>query len=413
MNDIAFSSLVRVFVVAFQLINIKLYTNYLDAEELGIYFFLLSVSYSGNALLFIPVDYFQQSILAKVKSATGGAKSILNFNGRLAALYGCFSLLIVAICAIFAPSYAYGAILATALAFAIYANQALRSTLNNLEHRSCVTVSFVQEAFIKVLIFFVLVRFIQADFALLVLSWLGALVFSGMYLVHKARTYQIFAGSDTYPIKAKEVFEFSYPFSIGAVCNWLQLQGYRLVLVPMGFAEEVGVFATLSSIGSAAIGAVSLVYTQQFIPLIYKTAGHYTARYLRGAVAVIAGVALVCLVLGEFMVSLLTNSSFIQYWALLMYGVITDSAYLVGGAMVVHLTLLGNTKRLIQYAWVGLVSMALCFGLLYWVDALSITTFGVPLLVSQWIGVLIMYIDYKKLVPKALGEHITHISKGS
>ncbi|MBS3955554.1 MAG: hypothetical protein KGZ88_21635 [Methylomicrobium sp.] len=402
MKDIAFSSLARVFVVVFQLINIKLYTNYLDAEELGIYFFLLTASYSANALLFIPVDYFQQSILVKVKSATGGARAILNFNGRLAALYGGFSLLIVAICAIVTPHFAYYALLATLLAFAIYAVQALRSTLNNLEHRSCVTVSFIQEAFIKVLLFFALVQFFKADLALLVLSWLIALLVSGTYLMFKAKAYQIFAGSDTYPIHAKEVYTFSYPFSIGAVCNWLQLQGYRLILVPMGFAEEVGVFATLSSIGSAAIGAVSLIYSQQFIPLIYKTAGQYTAKYLKGAMLVIFGVAVACLVLGEFMVTVLTNPNFVQHWELLMYGVITDSAYLIGGAMVIHLTLLGNTKRLIQYAWVGLASMTLCFGLLYWTDTVSIGTFGVPLLVSQWLGLLYMYTDYKKLVPKSI-----------
>lgn len=400
MRDLALGSLARALVVILQLVNIKLYTNYLDAEELGVYFFLLSLSYSANALLFVPVDYFQQSILVKVKSETGGVKAILNFNRRLALLYGSVSILIVGICAIFKPEYVLYAILAIALAYAVYVVQALRSTLNNLEHRNCVSISFIQESLIKVLLFGGLVQYISASLALLVISWLISLLLCGLYLMWKAQTYGAFSGSDNYPIHAKEVLKFSYPFSIGAVCNWLQLQGYRLVLVPMGFAEEVGVFATLSSIGSAAIGAASLVYSQQYIPLIYKTEGRYTAQYLKGALVVIAVVSFASLALGEILVSTLTNPSFVEHWSLLMFGVITDSAYLVGGGMVIFLTLQSSTKRLIHYAWIGLISMMLCFGVLYWMNAVSITTLGVPLLVSQWLGALFMYFDYKKLSSK-------------
>jgi len=401
MKDIALSSLARVLVIVFQLISIKLYTNYLGAEQLGIYYFLLSVSYSANALLFIPVDYYQQASLVKVMTATGGIRPILNFNGKLAALYICFSVFMVAISAVLKPNYMVYVMLVTALAFAIYVIQALRNTLNNLEYRSCVTISFIQEAIFKVLFFALLVQYIKASVTLLVVSWLISLVLTGCYLTYKANIYRIFLSSSTYPICFKEVVAFSYPFSIGAVCNWLQLQGYRLILVPLGFAEEVGIFSTLSGIGSAAIGAASLIYSQQFIPQIYKTAGQYTEKYLKGAVTVIISVAFVCLGLGEFMVKILTNPYFVQYWGLLMFGVITDSAYIIGGALVINLSILGHTKRLIQYAWVGLASMILCFSILYFTDKISIVTLGLPLLISQWIGLLYMYIDYKKLAEKS------------
>ncbi len=245
MKGAALNAVARMLVILLQLINVKLYTNYLDAGQLGIYFFLLTVSYSANAILFVPVDYYQQANLAKVMDAAGGARPLLNFNGRLAALYLCFSLLAIAACAVIKPGYTVYAALAVALAFALYAVQALRNTLNNLEHRTCVSVSFIQESVFKVLLFYLLVRYFKADESLLIDAWLISLGLSCSYLFYKAYSYRVFIASCSYPIRAKEVFNFSYPFSIGAVCNWLQLQGYRLILVPLGFAEEVGAFATI------------------------------------------------------------------------------------------------------------------------------------------------------------------------
>jgi len=398
MKGASLNVVARVLVIFFQLANVKLYTHYLGGKQLGIYFFLLTISYSANAILFVPVDYYQQANLAKVIDASGGARSLLNFNGRLAALYLCFSLLAVATCAVIKPDYTVYAALVVALAFALYVVQALRNTLNNLEHRTCVSVSFIQEAVFKVLLFYLLIRYFAADESLLISAWLVSLGLSCIYLSYKAYRYRIFIASCAYRIRAKEVFNFSYPFSIGAVCNWLQLQGYRLILVPLGFAEEVGAFATISNIGSAAIGAASLIYSQQFTPLIYKTSGQYTSKYLKGAIAVIISVTLVSVVFGEFAVRLLTNSGFEQHWKLLLFGVITDGGNLIIGALMIHISLIGNTKKVFAASLVGLLSMTACFGLLYWTSKISILTIGAPLLISQWAVVYYMYSLYIRTV---------------
>ena len=396
MRGFALNSISRVLVIVFQLANVKLYTNYLGAEHLGIYFFLLAVSYSANALLFVPVDYYQQANLAKVIAVSGGARSLLEFNGRLAGLYLFLSLCIVLICVAIKPDYAVYASLVVVLAFALYVVQALRNTLNNLEYRNCVSVSFIQEAVVKVFAFLVLVKFFEADEVLLIDAWLIALAVSGSYLFYMTYRHRIFHPASVEKINAKDVFIFSYPFSIGAVCNWLQLQGYRLVLVPLGFAAEVGVFATLSSIGSAAIGAVSLIYTQQFTPLLYKTAGQYTTKYLKGAVAVLVSVAIVSFVVGEFVVSLLTRPEFVPHWELLLFGVLADGANLFIGALAIHVTLKDDTRKLIYSSVLGLVLMAVCLGILYWTTTISISTIGVPLLFSQWVVVACMCLMYKK-----------------
>ncbi|MGZ5027541.1 MAG: lipopolysaccharide biosynthesis protein [Methylobacter sp.] len=396
MKGAALNVVARVLVIVFQLVNVKLYTHYLGAEQLGVYFFLLTVSYSANAILFVPMDYYQQAKLANVISASGSARPLLNFNGRLTALYLVFSMLLVAASIVVKPVYTVYAMLVPALAFALYAVQALRNTLNNLEHRNCVSVSFIQEAVFKVLLFYLWAKYFKADESLLIVAWLVALGLSCLYLSYKAYRYRIFTACRAYRVCAKEVFNFSYPFSIGAVCNWLQLQGYRLVLVPLGFAEEVGAFATIANIGSSAIGAASLIYSQQFTPLIYKSSGQYTSKYLKGAIAVIIGVALVSTVLGEFAVRLLTGPDFERHWNLLLFGVLTDGGNLLIGALMIYITLKGNTKKIFTSSLVGLISMSACFGWLYWSANISLLTIGAPLLISQWAVVYYMYSLYRR-----------------
>ena len=181
MKDVALSSIARILVIAIQLINIKLYTHYLDAEQLGMFFFLLTVSYSANALLFVPVDYYQQAKLAEIMKA-GGARSLLNFNGKLVALYLCFSFVSVTACALIKPSYTVYVALVLVLALALYAVQALRNTLNNLEYRSFVSISFIQEAIVKVLLIYVLFQYFEADESLLLVAGVISLVYINIHL---------------------------------------------------------------------------------------------------------------------------------------------------------------------------------------------------------------------------------------
>jgi len=306
-----------------------------------------------------------------------------------------FSLLLVIACGIIDIGYALYALLAASLGIALYSVQALRNTLNNLENRRVVSISFIQEAVLKVLIILLLFLYVDATESLMVFAWIVALAFSGVYLFYCAKKSHLFLSTSDFQLNTKEIIEFSYPFSIGAVCNWLQLQGYRVILVPLGFAEEVGIFATISSIGAAAIGAVSLIYSQQFTPIIYKSSGRSTPRYLVGAILVIISVALVALALGEFVVKMLTSTRFESYWELLLFGVITDGGNLIIGALIIYFTLTNNTKKIISISSIGLLSAIICFAILYFTASISLLTIGIPLLISQWIVVFTMYKVYR------------------
>lgn len=388
MKSLALSSTARILVIVFQLINVKLYTSYLNAEQLGIFFFLLAVSYFANAFLFVPVDYYQQANLSKLMRETGGLRPLLIFNGKLVSAYGIISIALIIICFLIAPHYGLSALLVAALAISLYIVQALRNILNNLEHRDCVSFSFIKEAALKVCAFAFLAQLITPSEEILIFAWIVSLAVTTIYLVYQSYRYNLFNGVGTgIVIQTKDVVRFSYPFSIGAVFNWLQLQGYRLVLVPLGFTEEVGVFATLSSIGSAAIGAMSLIYSQQFMPIIYKTNGQYTTKYLKGAITLILAIALVAWGTGEFVVGLLTRTEFAPTWGLLLYGIFIDGANILIAALAVHMTLTADTEKIIFSTFIGVLAVVTSFGMMYWSSTISLMTIGIPLLFSQWIVV--------------------------
>jgi len=396
MKDIGLITLARVLVIACQLINIKLYTNYLSVEQLGFYFFLLTISYFANALIFGPVDYYQQANLAKTIKTTGGIQPLLSFNLKLIGIYFLVIMLVTVIGGLVAPQFLYDIILAAALAVAIYAVQALRSTLNNLHHKDVVSFNLVQEAVIKILVFLLLVKYFQPSELLLMEAWLITLVVSVMTLYFKASKYGLFICTEKQVVKAKEVFHFSYPISVSAVANWVQLQGYRLILVPLGFAEMVGIFSTISSIGSSGMAAAATIFSQAFSPLLYKTSGQYTIRYLRNALILIGIVLLTTILLGDLIVKISTKTTFEPYWSLMIYGVLADASNLIIGALAIHITLTSSTKRIMNSSVFGVMALVASFALLFLMHDITAYTIGLPLIFSQFIVAIYMYWSFRK-----------------
>ncbi len=388
----------RVLVIAFQFVNIKLYTNSLDVKELGVFFFLIAVSYSANAILFVPMDYFQQARVISEMSKFGNVQSLLLLNRKLLLRYIVFSFLIVGITFILHPKFTIEVILVIGLALILYIVQALRNTLNNLGHGNQVSISFIQEAVIKVILFYFLIKYINPDVTILVSSWIISLIITGIYLVVIAKKQGIFSGGGEAgeEILGREVFDFAYPFSVGAVANWLQMQGYRLLLVPLGYSEVVGMFATLSGIGSNAIGAATLIYTQQFSPKIYQTKGECIHLYLKGALILVILVSLGSYILGEYVVEILTNSNFLQYWPLILFGVLIDSSNLFSGGIAILLSLTGDTKKAMLSSLLGLFVLLVLFAFIYFSKVITVYTVGIPLLMSQWCVVLYLYLKFVK-----------------
>lgn len=396
MKAIGLISLARIIVIAFNLINVKLSTHYLSVKQLGLYFFLLTVSYFANALIFIPLDFYQQANLNRIFKETGGIRPLVTFNLKIIGYYSLLIVLIGGVVGFFEPKYLCDVILAAPLAVALYAAQALRNVLNNLGHKNTVSYNLIQEAVLKNAVFLLLITFLKSSEFLLIAALLVTLMASTITLYIMAVKYGLFRSTEKQTIMAKDVFHFSYPLSVGAIANWVQLQGYRLILVPLGFAEMVGVYATVAGVGSSCMSAVATIYSQAFSPNIYRSSGKSTAVYLRNATLLIGAILLGSILFSKLIITLTTRPIFEPYCFVMLFGVLTDATNLIIGGLAIHIMLTDSTKKIMRSSFFAILALAISFPILFFMKKINPYTIGIPLLLSQLTVVAYLYWSFRK-----------------
>ena len=399
MSDVVLISIARLAIILGQLGYVKLYSNQLSNFELGTYFFLLTISYSLNAFLLIPVDYYQQSKIQNLWKTQKSLRVFLVFNKKILSFISLATLMVAAVASIFRPDDFFAIVTAGAMAMLIYANQALRNTLNNLEHKKLTAGSMVAEALLKMVLFWAFLKFMPAKGITLLFSGVVALLLVMLFLIWRAHKLKLFAISEAIQLEKLEfskIWHFCLPISMCAVFNWIQLQGYRLILVPLGYTEIVGIYSTVSNIGTAVMSASSAIFSQLFVPKIYQSEGNYTRTYIRNALLLVAAVMLGAFVFSDFMVVLLTKESFVKYSWLIFFGIIAEAGNFLIGAFSIHVTLTGATKTMLKSSIFGVICMALAFMGIYYFSTIRVDTVGLPIIVSQIAIVLYMYLIFKK-----------------
>jgi O-antigen/teichoic acid export membrane protein len=405
MKDLLFIAFSRAVIVGAQLVYVKLYANFLSNQELGLYFFLNTVSYSLNAFLFVPIDYYQQSKLYGFVRSHISLKSLVAFNKRCLIVVAAAILLLAVILGFIRSKYAVYALLAGTLSVATYIGNAMKGALNNLEHRGFIATVTAAEAILKVLLFYAFIFFLPRQATTLVSSTIAALGVALIPLFWMTTTLSAFKSGAIEHIHAKDVLKFGYPVSIGAVVNWVQVQGYRMILVPLGLAEMVGIYATVSGIGTAGTAAASAIFQQVFMPKIYKSSGTYIKTYLRDALLLIVGILVMCAVFSKLIVILLTKEEFRQFSWLLLYGVVAEGSSLLIGALSVQSTITGQTRKILVATFIGLLSFAASFGAFLVLKLVTLYTIGVPIILSQILVALYLYTVLGRAAPAPVLRH--------
>lgn len=388
----------RIVVIIGQLLYVKMYSNYLSLHELGIYFFIITVSYAINALIFVPVDYYQQSKLYEFTNTRISLKSLVRFNGKLLFFLSFISVILVIISLFIYPQALTSLIFVIVMSVALHISQSLRGVLNNLEHRKVSAASLGLEAILKTVLFWATLRIFDHNAFSLILSWILTSIIVIIYLIRQSVHLGIFSSKDKtiVNIRYADVFRFGYPISVGALFNWFQLQGYRLILVPLGFTEMVGMYATIASIGSAGMGAASSIFSQMFVPNIYKSNGEYIKIYLRNASIIILFVLFFSIFFSDLIVKLVASDSFSKYSWLICFGIIAEAGNFLSGALAIHTTLTQTTtNRMMIASAIGAVSMIFLYSIIYYLGDLNIVTIGMPIAASQAFSVLYLYIYFK------------------
>jgi len=168
------------------------------------------------------------------------------------------------------------------------------------------------------------------------------------------------------------------------------MQGYRVLLAPLGYIEIMGLYTTVANVGQSGMNAASVIYSQLFVPNLYKTNGKDIFGYTKMALGIILVVILVSTFFSKEIVALLTNSFFSQYSYLIFYGILAEGSNMIIGGLSIYLTIHNLTAKTIVASWIGLITFIVSFGLLYFLNIFSVWTIGLPIVLSQLSVVIYM-----------------------
>ncbi len=361
----------------------KIYSRHLSNYELGIYFYLMTVSYSLNALVFVPVDYYQQSKVYPFREANISLRAFLRFNKTLLLGIGGVTVLLALPCLFLGRVVALEAVLCAAMSVALYVTGAFKNLLNNLGHTLLVASLFLAEVALKAALFSAALWAAPPRAIVLLASNVAALALVLPLLIWAAHRRRIFAAGAAHTVDYREVVRFSYPLAIGAAANWAQSQGYRLVMVPLGYTEIVGVYATVANVGVTAMNAVSVLYGQIYSPKLYGSHGAYLKTYLRGACLLI-GLTLGCaLLFSDRLIPLLTRHDLGRYSRLMLYGVGTEAGNFLVGGLAIYMTIKNKTKAIMAGSFLGVGMVAVCTAALAVFKSAGVYTIGLPIVLGQ------------------------------
>jgi len=385
-------SVVRLIVILLQLYFLKLYSKYTSTYDLGIYYFWVTASYSLNALILVPLDYFQQSRLYYLKSNQISIKSFKGINQFVfwsGILISTVSLVITGIIQANMCLYIFFSI---ATSYGVYYVNLYRGFINNLERRRQAIYTLLLEVTVKIFLYLLLLKFFAATSLLIMMVSLFASATSLLVLLYFTRRLEEYKFIKHENYSFGEIFKFSYPLSLSAAINWIQLQGYRLLLVPLGLVEMVGIYGTVSNVGTGGMNAYSTIFNQLFLPNLYKTDGKYITTYLRNAILSILFIMICSFILKDYIVTFLTKPAFKTFSILILYGIVAEAGNFLVNGLTVYMTIHKLTGKTTKIGFWGLLFFFSTFGILFILKAITIYSIGLPITLTQLFTVVVLVI---------------------
>ena len=181
----------------------------------------------------------------------------------------------------------------------------------------------------------------------------------------------------------KTVFRKSYALSIGAICNLVQLQSYRLTYVLAGVPATAAIYVVVTNLGSSGMAAISSVYSQIFLPKIYASKGEFTLTYIRNALILTVIVLIGAALTGKYLLLFLTKNDYVEYAQAIGFGVLVEAGNLIIGAATVYL-MLNNAAKATIFCNIVATIVSVVGGYLalhYWPE--NSFAIGVPIALSQ------------------------------
>lgn len=379
--DIGLLTLMRVVAITIGLLFVKVYTNSLTPEAIGIFFYLATLSYLLNALIFVPFDYYIQAYCAHAGDSLPLRPIARMTGGVLIAALGLVLVVgatLVALGELALPEIGSLYLVAVLL----FGCTSLRNLLNNRGHRRTVAAALVFEALFRVCAFLALAKMLAPSGHLLFASAAVALLLEllGLGMVAAARLpwSKTAEAAPTQPLLGATA-----PVSASAGCNLVQLQGYRTLYPWCDAPASAALFAVVANVGSAAMAAGGQIFSQILLPRIYHSKGAFVRVYIGLAALLTVVVAAVAWLVATPLVAFISSPSYTPYAGLIVFGVLMEGANLILAGLTAGSMLQGDTRRLMAWNVVGALLAAAGYALALAIAPRNPAAIGLAVVVSQ------------------------------
>lgn len=330
-------AMLRLISVALGLLYVKYYTSTLSIEEVGKFFYLGTMSYILNALVFVPVDSYMQARLSSLKSLPWPALRRLVTATLLIALIACIILS--------TPFISMNLLsrqdipLLYGLASMLYLCSSIRNLLNIRGQANFAASMVVLESGARLLAFVLASLMWKATAQTLLSSSIVALAVEFAILIWQARRSLPFTQEVAPLDNSFHIIRTSAALAGGAASNTVQLQGYRVLFPALGHSNTSAVLGVTANIGAVAMSACAQVFSQLYLPRLYQSQGRSIQQYALLATAMIGILLILVMPISTFLVKHLTHSEYIPYAPAIGIGILIEGCNLLIGAYSIFLTL--------------------------------------------------------------------------
>lgn len=338
---------IRLLSIGFGLGYVKAYTGALSTAEVGTFFYLSTLSYVLNALIFVPVDFYMQARLARREELPVAAMRKLVLQVLSLAFAAC---VVLSAPLLWLDKLRLADIPALyAVAALLYLCTTLRGLLNNRGKTVFASSMLLLEAVGRLAAFLAAAAVLGASARTLMVSSAVALAFELLILLWQVRRQLPLTGGTEVLDTSRAILRTVLPMSGSAICNALQLQTYRVAYPLAGLGAVSGIFGVVSNVGTAGMGACASVFSQLYIPQLYQSAGASIRRYVGHALLLSGGVLVVAMAAAPLLVRLLTKQQYQAYALAIGFGVIVEACNLIIGGYVVLLSIEQRTGLLLKF----------------------------------------------------------------
>lgn len=277
----------RVLILFLMFFNSIMIVRYLNVEEMGRYYVISTVSYFGNAVIYVGSDMYLQRVLAGISKTNKISAFALFKYFTITVTIGAVVLALGA-GIYFSNDRKSGFWYLTLLCVLSSASTYVMGSVRNLFQLAALPVyssliTIAETAFKSISLFILAADGRVAGINIVLCNTVVSMIIATIFLKIFFLTMKCAEGNNiSYLNTTEEYVQTVVSIGGGGLLNWVQLQGYRLFLdktIENGITV-VGIFAFMSTLGMTISGAVFSILAQVHVPVQYSSRGISTQSYI-------------------------------------------------------------------------------------------------------------------------------------